>query len=531
MGAILMHDLSAATDVLIIGAGPTGLTLACDLARHGIAHRIIDRVDAYSVASRAKTIMPRALEVADDLGVAGSIVRKGVVEMPARYYDAAGGFVDKPGVAVAASADLGTPYPNPIWVAEFDVEGALRERHAQLGGQVELATPATDLNQDADGVTVTADTPDGTRTIRARYVVGADGGKSRIRQLIGAPLVGETYDTQRWYLGDVHLEGGLDRGRMHVWFSAEGMLGLTPLPSTAIWQLQSTIPPDSGEPEQPSLALYQAMLGRRAGTEGVHITAASWLSIYRVNVRMVDHYRNGRVFLAGDAAHVHSPAGGQGMNTGIQDAYNLGWKLAAVLRGADDALLDTYDEERRPVAHAVLAASTHKLGAVIKTITDSDSPSKSLGTISDDLTSGLLISYRASSLTRPMTNARVSGPQPGDRAPDAAGLHGDDIDGSLFALLRGPHWTLLAFTDGPVPSLPGVDGDALHVHRIARLDVEGWQGIVDGEGNAYRAYAPQGDELVLIRPDGYIAAREASAHATPITDYLTAHLGNRQRRR
>jgi 2-polyprenyl-6-methoxyphenol hydroxylase-like FAD-dependent oxidoreductase len=326
-----MNSISPTVDVLIVGAGPTGLTLACDLARRGISHRIIDRSGSYSVASRAKTIQPRALEVADDLGVAGSIVRKGLVELPIRYYNADGGVVEKPGLAVAANAGLGTPYPNPIWIAEFDVEGALRDRYAQLGGQVELSTTAMDLSQDVDSVTVTVDTPGGTRNIRARYVVGADGGKSRIRKLIDAPLVGETYDKQRMYLGDVRLEG-LDRDRMHIWASAEGMLGLTPLPSTDIWQLQSTIPSDIKEPEQPSLGLYQAMLGRRAGAEDVRITDASWLSIYRINVRMVDHYRNDRVLIAGDAAHVHSPAGGQGMNTGMQDAYNLGWKLAAVLR-------------------------------------------------------------------------------------------------------------------------------------------------------------------------------------------------------
>lgn len=302
---------------------------------------------------------------------------------------------------------------------------------------------AAGLVQDVDGVTVTVNSSQGEEHIRTRYVVGADGGKSNIRKFIQLPLVGETHDHERWYLGDVRLEG-LDRDRIYIWTSSEGMVGVTPLPKSDIWQLQATIPADHEEPEQPSLEIYQAMFDRRAGAGRVRLTDASWLSIYRVNVRMVERYRKDRVFLAGDAAHVHSPAGGQGMNTGIQDAYNLGWKLAAVIRGADTSLLDTYDEERRPVAQAVLEDSTKKMGAVVATVTESGELSQSLSTISDDLTSGLLISYRSSSLTRPYALPHAASPFPGDRAPNATGLQGTGFAGSIFDLLRGPHWTLLA---------------------------------------------------------------------------------------
>ena len=511
--------ISSNVDVLIVGAGPTGLTLACDLARRGISHCIIERSDSYSVASRAKTIMPRSLEVADDLGFVESIVSKGVTDLPARYYNDKGDFIDKPGLSIPATPEQNTPYPDPVWIAEFDVEAALRARYAQLGGHVKLSTTAVELSQDDNGVTVAVAAPEGGRHVRARYVAGADGGKSTVRKLIDRPLVGHTYENQRWYLGDVRLQG-LNPGRMHIWASEEGMIGLTPLPGTDIWQLQSTIPTDIEEPEKPSLELYQAMLNRRAGAENIVVAHASWLSIYRVNVRMVDSYRNGRVFLAGDAAHVHSPAGGQGMNTGMQDAYNLGWKLAAVLRGANAALLDTYDEERRPVARAVLEDSTKRLGATMKTVTDSRSLSASLGKISDDLTSGLLVSYPDSSLTRPMADESMAGPRPGDRAPDAAGLQSDGFDGSVFDLLRGPHWTLLAFTDGPLPSLSHIDRSELHVHRMARPDARAVDGFVDREGNAYRVYASNGNEAVLIRPDGYIALRCKCDDETEINDYL-----------
>ncbi|MDP4096112.1 FAD-dependent monooxygenase [Paenibacillus sp. P96] len=513
-----MHFTLPTIDVLIVGAGPTGLTLACDLARRGISHRIIERSNAFNTASKAKGIQPRSLEVLDDLGAVDSVVRKGIVDLPVRYYSEDGTFVDKPSITVAASAGLATPYPNPIWIAQFDVEGALRERYAQFGGQVELGLTVVDLIQDEEGVTVTAETPEGAQQIRTRYVVGADGGKSTIRKLMNLSLVGETFEQQRWYLGDIRLEG-LERDRIHVWVSKEGMFGLTPLPNSELFQLQATIQEEIEDPEQPSLALYQAMLDRRAGAGKVRVTDASWLSIYRVNVRMVEHYRNGRVFLAGDAAHVHSPAGGQGMNTGIQDAYNLGWKLAAVLHGSDAALLDTYDEERRPVARTVLKDSTKKMDAVMETDTDRGALSKSLSTISDDLTSGLLVSYRFSVLTRASARSSESGPQPGDRAPEATGLLEGTFEGSVFDLLRGPHWTLLAFVDGST-SLPDIGNDQLHVHRIVRTQPQDADAIVDCEGNAYRAYAAENNELILIRPDGYVAMRASIEDTESLLDYL-----------
>lgn len=336
------------------------------------------------------------------------------------------------------------------------------------------------------------------------------------------PLVGETYDQERWYLGDVRLEG-LDRDRIHIWTSSEGMVGVTPLPKSDIWQLQATIPADIEEPEQPSLEAYQAMFDRRAGAGRVQLTDASWLSIYRVNVRMVECYRNGRVFLAGDAAHVHSPAGGQGMNTGMQDAYNLGWKLDAVLHGADTALLDTYDEERRPVAQAVLEDSTKKMGMVVGTATEDGALSQSLSSISDDLTSGLLISYRSSPLTRPSARTNVTRSLPGDRAPNAEGLQGTEFAGSVFDLLRGPHWTLLAFVNRPDHlSLENFTYDELHVHCILPSNVEGSEGIIDTAGNAYRIYDVSSNEFVLIRPDGYIALRTSIDATASISNYLNS---------
>ncbi|KQO16562.1 FAD-dependent monooxygenase [Paenibacillus sp. Leaf72] len=517
-----MKTMQSFVDVLIVGAGPTGLTLACDLGRRNVDHRIIERSTLYNVASRAKGIQPRSLEVIDDLGAVRYLVDTGVVDLPVRYYTPDGRSVDKPAITVAASAELETPYRDPVWIAQFDVEKALRDRYALLGGQVELGVEAVGLVQDSDGVTVIVNTPQGEEQIRARYVVGADGGKSNIRKFIHLPLIGETHDHERWYLGDVRLEG-LDRDHIHIWTSPEGMVGVTPLPNSDIWQLQATIAAEIEEPEKPSLEEYQAMIDRRAGAGRVRLTDASWLSIYRINVRMVECYHNGRVFLAGDAAHVHSPAGGQGMNTGIQDAYNLGWKLTAVIRGAGPALLDTYNEERHPVARAVLEDSTKKMERVVGTATESIALSQSLSAISDDLTSGLLISYRSSSLTRPSARTNVTRSLPGDRAPNAESLQGTGLAGSAFDLFRGPHWTLLAFVNcSDHPSLENFTYDELHVHCILPSHAGEAKGIIDTAGNAYRVYDVTNEELILIRPDGYIALRTPIEDTSSIPQYLNS---------
>ncbi|WP_042374014.1 FAD-dependent oxidoreductase, partial [Streptacidiphilus neutrinimicus] len=400
------------TDVLIIGAGPTGLTLACDLARRGVSFLLLERSTTPSTASRAKTIQPRTMEVADDLGVAGRVLTEGPANVPTRRYNRDQVVSE----AVELAAGLHTtdaPYP-PVWLSQPRFEQILRDRLTELGGTIHWGNEATDLQQDDDGITATVETtvgPDaGTRTLRARYAVGADGGRSAVRAMAGIELHGTSLHDQRWHLGDVRLTG-LSRHCQHLWTSKEdGLLSLFPLPGTDLWQFQASIPADQAEPEEPSLELFRRVFTDRAGVPGVVIKDAEWHSLHRINVVLADHYRSGRILLAGDAAHIHSPAGGQGMNTGIQDAYNLGWKLAALLDGADPALLDTYEHERRPVARNVLDDSTTRLGNVMRTLGESDGPSAQQG-LTDDRTTGLGIAYTDSPLT--------DGPSAGVRAPDA----------------------------------------------------------------------------------------------------------------
>jgi 2-polyprenyl-6-methoxyphenol hydroxylase-like FAD-dependent oxidoreductase len=492
-------------DVLVIGAGPTGLTLACDLARRGVGVRIIERFDTPSVASRGKGLQPRSLEVLDDLGVAAEILTRGSVRLPVRMVTADGTVLDRDPITVPVSDPSTTPYPEALWIGEFDVEGPLRDRLALDGVHVEFGTTATTIDHHDDHVAVRVATADGEQTIRARWVVGADGGRSAVRHALGVAFEGFTMDA-RWYLGDVRLEG-LDHSRQYILPTADGMIGLTPLPTTDLWQWQSTT--EAGDAaEEPSLGLYQRLLDEHLGAGHVTLTEATWLSLYRANVRLAEQYRVGRVFLAGDAAHAHSPAGGQGMNTGIQDSWNLGWKLAAVVQGADATLLDTYETERRPVAAAVLAMSTDKM----HTFRDNAGGGaagvdRGLDGMGGDDTTGLSIAYGAGPLS-------LDG-RPSVRAPYATGLRGDGFAGSTFDLLRGPHWTVLVFSDDPAATdtFASTPSD-VHVHRI------GAGAIVDAQGLATERYGATAGTVVLVRPDGYVAATVDLSSAGVIVDHF-----------
>ena len=505
------------TDVIVIGAGPTGLTLACDLSRRGFAVRIVERDPTPNRATRAKTIQPRSLEVLDDLGAVDHVLRHGVAKLPMRFHEPSGAVVDKPPIAIPADDSAHTPYPDPLQIGQFHVEHALRQRLGELGGAVEFGTEVIGVEQDDDGVTVLLRTADGEQAARARYVVGSDGGKSSTRKYVGLPLVGKSYDEQRWYLGDVTVGSDLDRGHMHIWPSDQGMLGLTPL-GDELWQFQSPILPGQA-PGEPSLEFYQRLFDERAGTGNVVLTGASWLSVYLVNVRMVETFRQGRVLLAGDAAHVHSAAGGQGMNTGIQDAYNLGFKLDSILNGALSTLLDTYSEERVPVARRVLAMSTDKMA---KAMVAAGGGEKELGSalagIGDGkMNTGLGIHYRDSRMTHPGGGEATSGPRPGDRAPNVTGLTGEQFHGGLFDLLRGMHYSLFVWDHTAPVIFDNAKPSHMHVHRIGP---DGGSPIVDAKGEFQRVYQPYAGELILVRPDGYLLARIPAGDEMELINHL-----------
>ena len=285
----------------------------------------------------------------------------------------------------------------------------------------------------------------------------------------------------------------------------QDQISLCPLAGTELFQLQAPIPLE-GEVDL-STAGLATMVAERTGRADIHISSVSWASAYSMNARLADRYRVGRVLLVGDAAHIHPPTGGQGLNTSVQDAYNLGWKLAAVMRGCSDELLDTYEEERRPIAAGVLGLSTELLEAAKR----------------GDIRRGrkvhqLDIGYPKSSLSLGQRSG-PGGVAAGDRAPDAPirGVAGQPR--RLFDLFTGPHWTLLGYEADRdrVRSQTG-----LHVHTF------GGRGDLIDHGDHFRnAYGVSAGEWVLVRPDGYIGAIVASQQLTALDDYLRSRLGAR----
>nr|WSX48598.1 FAD-dependent monooxygenase [Streptomyces sp. NBC_00974] len=334
------------TDVLIAGSGPTGLTLACDLARRGVGVRVVEERRAPHRESRGKGLNPGSLEIFGALGAAERMTAVGRREIVLRkYFD--GAYISDTAVA------------DGLLIGQWQVEEALRERLAELGVRVEYGAGLASLAQDAGGVG--AELSDGS-VIRARYLAGCDGGRSTIRRLLGIPFEGYTEPEQAMVLGDVRAPG-LSRDFWHQWYTSDGGgILLCPMPGTDTFQLQASPEPDErGEPLPPSVESFQRLFDRHARMPGIRLSEAGWLSFWRVNVRMADRMREGRVFLAGDAAHVHPIAGGLGMNTGVQDATALARTLAAALTGpAGNELLDGYEAERLPAAAAVLADTAQR---------------------------------------------------------------------------------------------------------------------------------------------------------------------------
>ncbi|BBZ53327.1 MULTISPECIES: FAD-dependent monooxygenase [Mycolicibacterium] len=453
--------------VVVAGAGPTGLTLAIELARRGVPVRVLDRAQTLFPGSRGKGLQPRTLEVFDDLGVIGAVLAAGEPFPPMRLYRGAEVVWTKPIYELLGLPELAAtpavPYPFTWLIPQWRTDQILAARFVELGGVIEFGTEVTGFAQDDDGVTVQTD----HGPVRADYLVGADGGRSTVRKVSGVEFLGGALTEERIIVGDVRASG-LDGRCCHL-LTRDGdqatRFSLWNLAGTEHFQLVVTMAPGA-DPPALTLGGMQELLEQRSGRRDVELSDLRWISEYRVNLLMAQRFRMGRVLLAGDAAHVHSPAGGQGVNTGVQDAYNLGWKLAAVLAGAPDELLDSYAAERMPVAANVLQLS----GALHRQGFAATGPAPSA-------IHQLDISYRGGPLA-----GEVRGPgvlQSGDRAPD--GLLPDGR--RLFDVFRGPHWTLLEFgraaVDFGVPRVrlsPGPDYDV-----------------------------PAGS-YVLVRPDGHIAA-------------------------
>ncbi|GAA4551683.1 FAD-dependent monooxygenase [Amycolatopsis samaneae] len=457
--------------IVIAGAGPTGLTLACELARRGVPCRVVDKAPGLFPGSRGKGLSPRTQEVFDDLGVINSMLADGAPFPKFRMYA---------GHEIVSDRDiseiLGTeparrtrevPYPGIWLIPQWRTDQLLYERFLDLGGTVDFGVEVTGFDQDGDQVTVhTSAGP-----IEAGYLVGCDGGRSTVRKSMGVGFAGETFEAERTLIGDVRADG-LSGTRCHVFTrdgDITGRFSLWNLPGGDYCQFVATV--QAEEVPELTLAAVRGLLRERSGRDDIHLHDLRWISLYQVNARMADRFRTGRVLLAGDAAHVHSSAGGQGLNTSVQDAYNLGWKLAAVWGGAPEEVLDSYEAERMPIAAHVLGVNSALHHLNFRTPPPGTTPA----------IDQLDITYRDGPLA--VDDRREPGRlRAGDRAPD--GLLDDGT--RLFDVFRGPHFTVLAFA---VPGLPDF-GPGVRVRQAAKSD----------------GYDLDDGTLVVVRPDGHVGA-------------------------
>lgn len=553
----------ADVDVLVVGAGPVGLTMAVELRRHGVDCRIVDRLTVPEPYAKAIGVQPRTLEVWDAMGMVRGVLDNAVPHLGQLV------FIDgKPAPQVGLALPPDIPYPFAT-LPQYATERLLAEHLASFGTEVERSTEVRSVETRPDEVEAVLAHADGrTERLHARYVVGCDGAHSVVRKAAGLTFEGDAFP-QQFMIGDVELDWELPAGysMRAVNLDANGemddMLICIPMPGVRRYWLSTLRPgaqaggdedlsaPDGvgqdlvGYGQGPDLDQIQAVLDRLSP----EVTTAStlrWSSAFRVSHRLVDRYRNGRLFVAGDAAHLNPPIGGQGLNTGVQDAFNLAWKLALTVRGlAANDVLDSYNAERHPVAQEVVGRTVRHARAV-------GHARSGLGNKGDDAETTLrrqaqlLVAYPDSPLVQSQSadGAPATGPVPGDRAPDCRGLLSDvaTYPRRLFDLLRTPRHVLLLFVEGSEHAsgegAARLEACAAEAHRAAHGLLDAYLvtaaevpedarpvGLrpprVRDAANEFRAaYAPRDGEALLIRPDGYLSGRFHPA----VPERLTAHL-------
>ena len=512
-------------DVLIFGGGPTGVMLALELALQNVSFRIIDKEPERSNKSRALVVHSRTLELLNRHGIAHEFLALGRLAMGMRLY------VNKKLGFEFDLQDLGfedTAFPSPLFISQADTELFIDKALQRYGHAVERPITAEKLQQDTTGVTSWLRGADGTEEqVRSKYVVGCDGAHSVVRHAANLNFKGAAYP-QDFILADVHLEWDHPSDRLTM-FMGQGVLLGFPL-NEGLFRLIGSRPGGLTTNVEPTLADFQEIFAQIAPGRG-QLVDPLWISRFRLHHRGVDRYRAGRLFVAGDAAHIHSPAGGQGMNTGMQDAVNLGWKLARVVRGeADDPLLDSYDVERRRVGEHLLrgtdrafqfATTSNPVFIFLRNmlvswllpwvIKDRRRRAKLFRFMSQ-----LGIRYRNSPIVGSASNYQGSlcG---GDRAPDGTlQCLGDTT--SLLALCVGPTHHLVLFSgrgitavdekalQGAAASFLDVNSGWVKVHKVLTvMPSQGSSGCVDEEGRVHARYGFTEPGYVRVRPDGHVA--------------------------
>jgi 2-polyprenyl-6-methoxyphenol hydroxylase-like FAD-dependent oxidoreductase len=546
----------ADVDVLIAGAGPTGLTLAVCLARYGIRARVVERLGGPSPLSRALAVQARTLEVFDDLGFAEAALARGM-RVEATNLVARNGRQVR--LSLGGFAGLESHYPFILVLPQDATEELLTEQLTAQGGRVEWGVELEDHRAVDGAVEVSLRHKDGGQeTVRTRWLVGCDGARSQVRKAAGIPFEGETYEDV-CMLGDVRVSWSLKPGEIYIMPSRRGVMAAFPMPGETRFRLVTIVPRDMappGEVPTPTLEQFQEVVSQLAPVPA-SLSEPRWTSGYRLHRRGVSRYRQGRVLLAGDAAHIHSPAGGQGMNTGIQDAYNLAWKLAFVLQGrAAESLVDTYGAEREPVGRKLLEGTDRLFGfAAAKGPVARFARQYLVPLVAAPILSRAVLQRRVVRfvsqlylryLRSPLSTETVRGedgpsaplargPAPGERVPEVA-IEGEGIT-RLHEALRGPSHVLLLFQglDAPAPfeELLGM-ARSLESHHAGWLrafvvtpepEKRGPGVLIDSQRQAHQRFGAGTPCAYLVRPDKYVGCRLRPLEAAPLHDELRRRLG------
>lgn len=491
--------------VLIVGAGPTGLALALQLALRGIGCRIIDKANGPGETSRAMGVQARTLEFYDQIGIAEEVVALGTPMDSIRLRDGA------TSVARINFSEIGkglSPFPFMLGFPQDEHERFLIAKLAALGVAVEWNTALETFAQNNEGIEATLSSKVGLTRHRPEYLCGCDGSHSRVREVSGIGFPGGTYD-QLFWLADVHATGK-PVGEMFGHVDREAMVMMMTIRTSGTQRLVGFVP--QRLEGKPSLTFedLRPMVERMLG---VAVTNVEWFSTYRVHHRVVDRFRDGRLFLLGDAGHVHSPAGGQGMNTGIGDAVNLGWKIAHVLQGrADEQLLSTYEEERIPFARLLVKTTDRSFELVIDQgikgtllrnwiiphVAPLAARFKFFKRMLFRAMSQIRISYQGSALSTGQAGS-ISG---GDRLPWV-----QTATGSNFESLRSMDWQMHVYGDV---------GEAMENHcrtlGLALHQIE-WSKAAERAGL-------ERDACYAIRPDGYVGLAMAAQDPAALDLYI-----------
>lgn len=532
-------------DVLVVGAGPTGLTLAAQLVRFGVRFRIVDKQIDRAHESRALAVQARSLEVLQTVGLGDELVSRGRTTTQLMLHVDQG---EPPTIDLGDIGRTDTRFPFILFVGQTETEAALTTHLTSNGVVLERGIELIFAQQDENGLVCTLRNPDGREeSIGVKYLVGCDGAHSTVRKLARIPFEGGAYP-QQFALGDVEADG-ISSGAIHAFAAGHGMAMFFPLGHPTTWRVMAMDPGGSPNAMPPgnqevathalSLAELQAMI-QTPTYNSVRLRDAQWLTRFSLHHRQATRYREGRTFLAGDAAHIHSPVGAQGMNTGIQDAWNLGWKLGMFVNGrADESILDTYNDERWPVGRTLLRATDRLFGMFAKSLAGSEmftrirrivvrrivAPALSRSAVrrtAFHFVSQLGIHYRANQLVTEGEPRLQRGPKAGERLPDMP-LRQGTATTYLQQQVASPHIHLLLC--GPVAAwdAPAVDAlverfSVLKATHLTRDDSE--VDLVDANGEALNRLGIEHTGQYIVRPDGHIGYRCAETSLQGAADYL-----------